>query len=242
MINKFNFVKNIQKELKDNIDIKYKNNCYNFYKAHEREKLKFYGVRSFQVRNIAKNCFKEIKEFSKKEIFSVCEVLLQSGNSEEIVIAFDFTLRLKNKYEKSDFKIFESWLTKYVSNWALCDNLCLHVFGEFLYKFPEFLPRLLLWAKSSNIWFRRASSVSLIFSLRRGKYLKNVFDTANILLKDKEDLVQKSYGWTLKEASNLYQKEVFDYVIKNKKLMPRAALRYAIEKLPEKMKKEAMKK
>ena len=46
----------------------------------------------------------------------------------------------------------------------------------------------------------------------------------------------------LKEASNNYPKEVFDYVIRNKKHMPRTALRYAIEKMPLKMKKEAMKK
>ena len=57
-----------------------------------------------------------------------------------------------------------------------------------------------------------------------------------MLLLDKENLVQKSYGWLLKEASNNYQKKVFDYVMKNKNNMPRTALRYAIEKMPRKLK------
>jgi 3-methyladenine DNA glycosylase AlkD len=104
------------------------------------------------------------------------------------------------------------------------------------------LPETKQWAKSPNKWFRRASTVVLIYSLRRGKYLKSAFDAAKILLRDDEDLVQKGYGWTLKEASKFHQKEVFDFIIKNKKLMSRTALRYAIEKLPEKMKVKARKK
>jgi 3-methyladenine DNA glycosylase AlkD len=35
----------------------------------------------------------------------------------------------------------------------------------------------------------------------------------------------------LKEASRLHQQEVFDYVVKNKEIMPRTTLRYAIEKI-----------
>jgi len=53
-------------------------------------------------------------------------------------------------------------------------------------------------------------------------------------------LVQKGYGWMLKEASRNNRKEVFDYVMKNKKIMPRTALRYAIEKMPKELKIEAM--
>ena len=66
-----------------------------------------------------------------------------------------------------------------------------------------------------------------------------IFEVAKTLLHDKEDLVQKGYGWLLKSASVQNQKEVFDFVIKNKKFMSRTALRYAIEKLPEKLKIEA---
>lgn len=46
----------------------------------------------------------------------------------------------------------------------------------------------------------------------------------------------------LKEASNQHPKEVFNYVMKNRRKMPRTALRYAIEKMPEAWRREAMKK
>jgi 3-methyladenine DNA glycosylase AlkD len=44
----------------------------------------------------------------------------------------------------------------------------------------------------------------------------------------------------LKEASKPYQKEVFDFVKKNKAVMPRTALRYTIEKMPPELKRRAM--
>lgn len=54
-------------------------------------------------------------------------------------------------------------------------------------------------------------------------------------------MVQKGYGWLLKEESRLHQKEVFDYAVKNRKVMPRTALRYAIELMPKELRSETMK-
>jgi 3-methyladenine DNA glycosylase AlkD len=74
-----------------------------------------------------------------------------------------------------------------------------------------------------------------------GKFLNDVFEIANRLLKDEDDLVRKGYGWMLKAASQAHLKEVFNYIMKNKKDMPRTALRYSIEKMPLDLKAEAMK-
>ncbi|MFV0588017.1 DNA alkylation repair protein, partial [Bacteroides reticulotermitis] len=43
-------------------------------------------------------------------------------------------------------------------------------------------------------------------------------------------------------ASEAHREEVFEYVVSKKAVMPRTALRYAIEKMPADMKAEAMKK
>jgi 3-methyladenine DNA glycosylase AlkD len=46
----------------------------------------------------------------------------------------------------------------------------------------------------------------------------------------------------LKEESRKHQKEVLKYVMENKHKMPRTALRYAIELMPEELRKKAMEK
>ena len=84
-----------------------------------------------------------------------------------------------------------------------------------------------------NRWLRRASAVTLIILARQGRFLEDVFEIADILLQDKDDLVQKGYGWMLKEASREHEKEVYNYIIRKREFMPRTALRYAIEKMPE---------
>jgi len=203
---------------------------------------KLYGVTTPVVRKISAEFFKKIKMQLKQEIFQLCNKLLESGYSEERTIAFDWAFRLRRMYEESDFRLMETWLMNHVHSWGACDDLCTHALGAFIYLFPEFIQKTREWARSKNRWVRRASAVCLIYSLRRNKRLEDVLETADALLVDKDVMVQKGYGWMLKEASNHYQKEVFDYVLKNKREMPRTALRYAIEKLPPENRIEAMKK
>jgi 3-methyladenine DNA glycosylase AlkD len=127
-----------------------------------------------------------------------------------------------------------------VDNWAKCDTLCNHTLGSFLEMYPEFIANLMGWAVSENRWLRRASAVTLILPARKGLFLKEAFAISEILLQDKDDMVQKGYGWLLKEASKKHQEEVFDFVMRRKAEMPRTALRYAIEKMPIDLKKRAM--
>ena len=55
---------------------------------------------------------------------------------------------------------------------------------------------------------RRAAAVTLILPARKGKFLEDIFEIADSLLLDTDDLVQKGYGWMLKEASKKHQKQL----------------------------------
>jgi len=205
-----------------------------------REQVDLYGVKSAVVGKIAKEHFIAVKNLSKAEILSLCDDLWKSGKMEESFIACNWSYALRKQYEKDDFAVFEKWVSHYVSNWASCDTLCNHTIGSIVDMYPDFLKELKRWSLSSNRWMKRASAVSLIIPARQGRYLKDIFEIADILLLDKDDMVQKGYGWMLKEASKAHLNEVFDYVMKNKQVMPRTSLRYAIEKMPEELKKKAM--
>ncbi|HJX03738.1 MAG TPA: DNA alkylation repair protein [Dehalococcoidia bacterium] len=226
----------VRAELQQQSDTKTKDMAQHYFK----EKVVFYGVKTALVSRIARIYFQQVKHLRKGEIFILCEELLKSGYSEEAFIASAWSYNLRQKYEEADFAILENWLYKYVDNWAKCDTLCNHTIGAFMEKYPQYLQNLKAWAKLDNRWLRRAAAVSLIIPARAGKYLDDIIEIADILLLDGDDLVQKGYGWLLKEASRKHQGEVFDYVMRHRAVMPRIALRYAIEKMPADLKHRAM--
>jgi 3-methyladenine DNA glycosylase AlkD len=233
-----NILNYIRKELVEKSDQKTKESGPRFFK----EQIKLHGVKTAIVSKISKDNFALVKDLSKSEIFELCEELWQSGYMEESFIACNWSYSLHKQYSPEDFFVFENWLSLYVNNWASCDTLCNHTIGKLIEMYPVLLGKLIPWTRSENRWLRRGAAVTLIIPARHGKFLTDVFKIADSLLVDKDDLVQKGYGWMLKAASEVHQKEVFDYVMKNKSIMPRTALRYAIEKMPAELKRQAMEK
>jgi 3-methyladenine DNA glycosylase AlkD len=233
-----NIIDQIRIELKNNNGEKIQTSSQHFFK----EKIKLYGVKVPTVHKISKEYFKFIELKPKSEIFALCEILWQSGFIEESFIACNWSYYIHRKYEPEDFHIFEKWIDNYVSNWASCDTFCNRTMGKFIEMYPQYLNELKAFAKSGNRWMRRASAVSLIIPARKGKFLGAILEIADTLLCDDDDLVQKGYGWMLKAASESNQKEIFEYVMRNKDIMPRTSLRYAIEKMPKALKVKAMEK
>jgi 3-methyladenine DNA glycosylase AlkD len=233
-----NLISEMREELVNSADEKTKETAARFFK----EGINCYGVKAASVLKIADKYFKQIKNEKKDTVFSLSEELLKSDLFEESSIAFEWVYRMREFYEPDDFEVFEEWIGKYVNNWAKCDTLCNHSVAAFIESYPQYITRLKQWTKSDNRWFRRAAAVTLVLPARNGKFLEDVLEIADSLLMDEDDLVRKGYGWMLKEAGKAHQQEIFEYVMKNKKVMPRTSLRYAIEKFPQDMRKKAMEK
>lgn len=191
-----------------------------------------HGVGMKEVGRIGKAFFRQIEHCPKEEIFGICEGLWRSRYLEEAVVACIFSEWLHKRYEPADFRVFEGWVDRYVTNWTACDTLCNHTVGTFVTIYPEFLGKLKRWAGSPGRWMKRAAAVTLIVPARKGLFLNEIFGIADILLTDQDDMVRKGCGWMLKAASEAHEREVFDYAVPYKAVMPRTALRYAIEKMP----------
>ena len=228
----------IRKELSEHADPEIQKNSQRFFK----EEILCYGMKTAAVIAIAKQYWKEVKPRDKREIFALCEELFRSGCMEESFIVSEWVQRLSGNYEWGDLAVFRHWIDEYITNWASCDGFCNHTMGAFVEKYPETIDELKRWTRSENRWMRRAAAVSLIIPAKHGKFLEESLAIADLLLTDRDDLVQKGYGWLLKEASRKHTDEVFSFVMERKRDMPRTALRYAIELMPKELKDEAMKK
>ena len=132
-------------------------------------------------------------------------------------------------------KIFDMYLrntaANKINNWDIVDVTCEHVVGAHLSgKDRQILYEL---ARSGNLWQRRAAMVSTFSYIKQGEP-GTTLDIAEILLFDKHDLIQKSVGWMLREVGKRCDEEVLiNFLDKYSREMPRTALRYAIERLPE---------
>ena len=229
-------IEQLRRELINNSDETTKESGKRFFK----EEVRLYGVKTILVSKISKQIYKGIEKLSKKEIFDLCEELWISGIMEESFIACDWAYATKKQYTEDDFLLFERWVNEYVTNWASCDTLCNHTIGTFLERYPLYIEKMKDWTKSTNRWVRRASAVSLIIPAKRGLFKEDIFEIADHLLKDTDDLVQKGYGWMLKSLCAKYEDDVYQFVLSKRDIMPRTALRYAIEKMPMARKQEAM--
>lgn len=143
---------------------------------------------------------------------------------------------LKMQYPKSRdktaiYNVYIDELSKgNVNNWDLIDVTCRGVVGEHLRNNRAKLYEL---AKSDSLWERRVAIVSTFPYIASGDASTSL-ELAELLLHDKHDLMHKAVGWTLREVGKRCDRQLLlDFLDVHASTMPRTALRYAIEHLPE---------
>lgn len=185
----------------------------------------FLGIPVPDIRKVAR----KFKRLPVKET----EQLLHSSYHEERLCAL---IILVNKAKKADEhemqQIYDLYLnnTKYINNWDLVDTSAEHIVGRYLVdKNKAALYKL---AKSDDLWERRIAIISTFYFIKNEEF-EDTLAIAELLLRDKHNLIHKAVGWMLREVGkrNMEIEEIF--LNKHISQMPRTMLRYAIEKFPE---------
>jgi 3-methyladenine DNA glycosylase AlkD len=147
------------------------------------------------------------------------------------VSIMDFQARSKSTTPEQRKALYDLYIRRHdrVNNWDLVDRAAPYVVGGYLAdKSREVLYRL---AGSRNPWERRTAIVSTYYFIRAGD-VADTFGVAEILAKDKHELVQKAVGSWIREAGKRDQQQLVRFLEKHAGSMPRTMLRYAVEKLP----------
>lgn len=92
-------------------------------------------------------------------------------------------------------------------------------------------------AKSASLWERRIAILATFHFIKRGKFAPTL-RIARLLLRDQEDLIHKAAGWMLREVGNRDLPALEGFLLKHCREMPRTMLRYAIERLPERKRRQ----
>ncbi len=165
------------------------------------------------------------------------ESLLKSPVHEERLIALLILVERFQTEEMEQRRVYDFYLrhAKLVNNWDLVDLSSDKIVGGYLIDKPRDI--LYKLAASKNIWERRIAMVSC-YHFIKNKDTQDALKVAEVLLTDQQDLIQKAVGWMLREVGKRNEKALKAFLDLNAGKMPRTALRYAIEKFPEGIRKK----
>jgi len=160
------------------------------------------------------------------------EALLKSAVHEERLLALLMLIRKYNEGDQSaKRKIYTLYLKslRWINNWDLVDLSAPNIVGDFLMgRSRGPLHRL---AHSSALWKRRIAILAT-FRFIKEQQFDETLRISEILLRDKEDLIQKAVGWMLREVGKRDRAAEEAFLKEHYRHMPRTMLRYAIERFP----------
>ena len=165
-----------------------------------------------------------------EDVLAVAEALYASGYMEEGACADEMLGRFWKRFSQEDWDLFEHWIDLFTC-WGTVDSFCVKVLGYLVLRDGPPMERLHAWAASESLWHRRASLASLIRAAREPMYVQEIYDLADRLLSDRQDLIQKVIGWTLKELCKGDVEATISYLRTRGEHMTRLAFNYACEKM-----------
>jgi 3-methyladenine DNA glycosylase AlkD len=195
-----------------------------YFKGNDK-KTKAFGVKFGDI-------FKTAEDFTQMLLEEI-NLLLDSDFYEirmGAVSIMDFQAKHKKTSSEKKKELFELYLKRHdrLNNWDFVDRGAYNIIGEYLLDKPrEILYQL---ADSKYIWERRTAIVSTYAFIKKGQ-IEDTFKIAEILLNDKEELINKAVGSWIREAGKKDKKRLIDFLNQFAPTMPRVTLRYAIEKL-----------
>lgn len=197
--------------------------------------LRFYNVGTPTMRALAREIHRAVRDrWTVGEAMSFAAALMRDPYLEAKSVGIEVLARYRRSFTPAVLRETRRWLAANLSaNWATTDAICGMLIGPLLADHPEFLPRLRGWASDRNMWVRRASIVSLIVPMRRGRAIDQMYATALALHADREDLIQKAVGWALREAGKQDPPRLERYLREHGASIPRTTVRYAVERFPD---------
>ena len=192
----------------------------------------FWGIRVPVLRKVAKNYsgldLPEIEEFLQDPVHEVRMTAL--------LLLIDKFSKGKETEKREIYEIYLKNIRKHINNWDLVDLSAPWIMGGFLKERKKERRKLYQLAQSPSLWERRVAMLSCLTFIRNNDF-EDALGIAEKLLEDKHDLIHKAVGWMLREIGKRNGETEERFLKKHKGKIPRTALRYAIEKFPEKKRK-----
>jgi 3-methyladenine DNA glycosylase AlkD len=185
----------------------------------------FVGLRAATLRQLAR----EYRDLPPEQAVELLQSPVHEDRSLALLILADAATRGDAARKKQVYDLYLAH-TRFVNNWDLVDVSAAAVVGGHLAERSR--RPLVRLAKSASLWERRIAIVATQHFIRRGEFA-DTLAVAELLLGDREDLIHKAVGWMLREVGQRDRATLEGFLRRHHRRMPRTALRYAIERFPE---------
>jgi len=204
--------------------------------------LRFHNVGTKTMRALARSIYVEHRdEWSIDEAMAFASLLMADPYLEVKSLGIEVVVRYRREFTPRLLPRWKRWLARDQStNWATTDAISCYLIGPLLLRYPELAPGMREWARHRNMWVRRAAAAGLITSVRKGCAMDVAYDVARRLHADRNDLIQKAVGWLLREAGKADSARLERYLRTTGAQIPRTTVRYAIERFPERTRRELL--
>jgi len=168
------------------------------------------------------------KKYRDLDLRSTSSLLDSPFHEERLTALLILVLQFERADEAERNRIFDFYLSKTdrINNWDLVDTSARDIVGEYLAQKDRSV--LFELANSESIWEKRIALIATQAFIKRGHF-DDTLRLAEILMKDKEDLIHKASGWMLREVGKRSRPVLEAFLEKQASQMPRTTLRYAIE-------------
>ncbi|HKI87859.1 MAG TPA: DNA alkylation repair protein [Draconibacterium sp.] len=204
------------------------------YKTMFPTSMEYLGVRTSRMRQLLKNWWADIKDWSPEKLIDFAKELVDSNNFEANQLAFE--LLWKNKAALNQLNINDlEYLGKNMDNWATTDSFSVMLSGWAWRNNQISDNDILRWLETGNRWWRRAAVVSTV-----GLNLKSrggTGDTRRTLMicekviHDRDDMMVKALSWALRELSKSDKPTVQNFMKKYDTQIPGRVRREVYTKL-----------
>jgi 3-methyladenine DNA glycosylase AlkD len=204
--------------------------------------LRFHNVGTRAMRALAQAIYVQHRdEWSVDEAMQFANLLMEDPYLEVKSLGIEVVVRYRREFIPRLLPQWKGWLARDLStNWATTDAISCSLIGPLVARHPDLAEQMREWARHRNMWVRRASAAGLLSSVRTGVAMDIAYDVARQLHSDPHDLIEKAVGWLLRELGKTDVARLERYLRDTGPAIPRTTVRYAIERFPERKRRELL--
>jgi 3-methyladenine DNA glycosylase AlkD len=191
---------------------------------------RFLGIRVPELRRL-------VRELDHATVDEATELLQSSYHEARLLALLLLVRRFERAGEAGRRRIYDHYLanTERINNWDLVDLSAHQIVGGYLeMRSRRPLNRL---SRSNSVWERRIAVIATLRFIREDDF-EDALAIAERLIADDHDLIHKAVGWMLREVGKRDRGVEEAFLRRHHGDMPRTMLRYAIEKFPQRLRKQ----